>query len=328
MDDIKKILVGINWPLNDDQIDDIINRTDLRKSIVSDINDNPKFGPIGIRISTSNGLQIFEKSGSNETLVGLELSLPNSDQNPGFNDPEVDGTVDNNGQVNQKDTSKNVPVSQITVEDKVDIKFNNIYLGLYSLGMPERWLTVRNDTAGSGYFGASRRRNGKPGTHQGVDFITGTGWNIYSPITGTVQQSFPYGNDEEWTGLTITGINEYQGYTEDGNERTHAGIDFITQEGWNIYSPIDGTIQQSFPYKGDNDWTGLTITGTGKYEGYQVKMWYFTPIKTSGTVDEGSYLGLAAAISERYPGSPSMQDHIHLEVRKNGNLVDPLPYFV
>ena len=272
MDDIKKILVGINWPLNDDQIDDIINRTDLRKSIVSDINDNPKFGPIGIRISTSNGLQIFEKSGSNETLVGLELSLPNSDQNPGFNDPEVDGTVDNNGQVNQKDTSKNVPVSQITVEDKVDIKFNNIYLGLYSLGMPERWLTVRNDTAGSGYFGASRRRNGKPGTHQGVDFITGTGWNIYSPITGTVQQSFPYGNDEEWTGLTITGINEYQGYA--------------------------------------------------------VKMWYFNPTVTNGTVSKGKSIGTAAAISNRYPNAKTMQDHIHLEVYKDGQLKNPLPYFV
>ena len=265
MDDIKKILVGINWPLNDDQKDDTINRDSLRASIVSDINTNSKFQPIGIRISTSNGLQIFEKS--NETLVGLGLSLPESDQNPGFNDADVDGTVDNNGQVTQRDTSGNKRISQITDVDDVDITFGSIYLTVHDL-------TVRNDTAGSGWFGADR------------------------------------------------------GVAENGEKRKHAGIDFITKKDWTIFSPIDGTIQQSFPYKGDNDWTGLTITGTGKYLGYQVKMWYFTPIKTSGTVDEGSYLGLAAAISERYPGSPSMQDHIHLEVRKNGTLVDPLPYFV
>ena len=94
MDDIKKILVGINWPTNDNQKEDIPNRDDFRKTIVSAINNNSEFGPIGIRIS---GLQIFEKS--NETLMGLELSLPNSDQNPGFNDTYADGSVKPTGQV-------------------------------------------------------------------------------------------------------------------------------------------------------------------------------------------------------------------------------------
>jgi len=262
MDDIKKILVGINWPTDGDQKNDIINRGSLRAFIVSNILTNPTFG---IRISTSNGLQIFEKSGSNETLVGLGLSLPESDQNPGFNDADVDGTVDNNGQV--RDTSGNKPISQIADVDEVNITFGNIYLA-------EHELTVRNDTAGSGWFGAPR------------------------------------------------------GYTEDGNERTHAGIDFITQEGWNIYSPIDGKVNQSFPYAGDSDWTGLTITGINEYQGYTVKMWYFNPTVTNGTVSKGKSIGTAAAISNRYPNARTMQDHIHLEVRKNGTLLDPLPYFV
>ncbi len=99
MDDIKKILVGINWPPNDGQRDDIINRDSLRASIVSAINTNPTFGIRGISISTSNGLQIFEISGSNETLVGLGLSLPGSDQNPGFSDTYTDGSVSRGGQV-------------------------------------------------------------------------------------------------------------------------------------------------------------------------------------------------------------------------------------
>jgi hypothetical protein len=117
MDDIKKILVGINWSPNDDQKDDTINRDALRESIASTINTNSKFQPIGIRISTSNGLhgmQIFEKS--NETLVGLRLSLPNSDQNPGFNDTYDDGSVNSGNSGNSGDNKTPPPGDPNTTE--------------------------------------------------------------------------------------------------------------------------------------------------------------------------------------------------------------------
>jgi len=118
MDDIKKILVGINWPTNDAQREDIPNRDSLRLSIVSAINTNSKFEPIGIRISTSNGLQIFEKS--NETLMGLGLSLPGSDQNPGFSDTYADGSVNSgNARVSSQPDPPGNPNTTETLQELI-----------------------------------------------------------------------------------------------------------------------------------------------------------------------------------------------------------------
>ena len=127
MDDIKKILVGINWPLNDDQKDDIINRDALSVSILDDINNNSKFEPIGILISISNGLQIFEKS--NETLMGFELSLPGSDQNPGFNDTYADGNVNsaNARASSQKDPPGNPNTTETLQELIARLESSNNY---------------------------------------------------------------------------------------------------------------------------------------------------------------------------------------------------------
>ena len=69
-------------------------------------------------------------------------------------------------------------------------------------------------------------------------------------------------------------------------------------------------------------------TNGGEYTEYKVKMWYFVPKIKTETIYKGYLIGTTADISRRYQNSPSMQDHIHLEVRKNGVLKDPLPYFV
>lgn len=61
---------------------------------------------------------------------------------------------------------------------------------------------IRNDSAGSGYFGAPR--GGR--LHDGVDFTCVQGQDVYSPITGTlVREAYPYAGDLRWSGCLIVG---------------------------------------------------------------------------------------------------------------------------
>lgn len=111
--------------------------------------------------------------------------------------------------------------------------------------------------------------------------------------------------------------------------RTHNGLDIIVTAGSAVYSPIEGVIfRKAYPYgtmRGNAEWEGLVIVGLGDYRGYEVKLFYTRPFIMGDYVFPGDIIGVAQDISRKY--SPSMIDHVHIEVRRNGELIDPAKLF-
>ena len=114
--------------------------------------------------------------------------------------------------------------------------------------------------------------------------------------------------------------------------KTHKGVDFLVDKGDNITSPIEGKVRYAYPYtKPDGSvykkWGGVAIKGTGAYNGIEVKIFYLNPKKSiiDGKVKPGEKIGTAQAISEKYPGQ-GMENHIHVEMKVIGKIVNPQQY--
>ncbi len=111
--------------------------------------------------------------------------------------------------------------------------------------------------------------------------------------------------------------------------RTHNGLDIVVTSGSAVYSPIEGVIfRKAYPYgttRGNGQWEGLVILGVGDYRGYEVKMFYTRPFVMGDYVFPGDIVGVAQDISRKY--SPAMIDHVHIEVRRDGQLIDPAKLF-
>lgn len=137
--------------------------------------------------------------------------------------------------------------------------------------------TIRGtDSAGSGMFGASRKRkvNGKvisvPQGHQGIDIVAFSGQSIKSPIQGEV-------------------------------------------------------IRIGKAYQQDKRFELIEIFGQGCYEGYQIKILYIRATVTPKTVvQRGQLIGVTQDLNKKYKG---ITNHVHLEVRFNGQLLDPTNLF-
>ncbi len=111
--------------------------------------------------------------------------------------------------------------------------------------------------------------------------------------------------------------------------RTHNGLDIIVTSGSAVYSPIEGVVfRKAYPYgttRGNAQWEGFVILGVGDYRGYEVKIFYTRPFVMGDYVFPGDIVGVAQDISRKY--SPAMIDHVHIEVRRNGQLIDPAKLF-
>ena len=113
------------------------------------------------------------------------------------------------------------------------------------------------------------------------------------------------------------------GVDRDNGKRKHNGIDFLVRNGQYVHTPIPGkVVRYANPYPEDGRWGGLLIQGSGEYAAYQVKIFYIQPIAKPGqTLGMGSVVGRAQSISIKY-GS-NMLDHVHVEVYRDGQLINP-----
>ena len=111
--------------------------------------------------------------------------------------------------------------------------------------------------------------------------------------------------------------------------RTHNGLDIIVVPGSAVYCPIEGYMKRvAFPYgtgRRNKKWLGCAIEGTGLYRGYEVKIFYMDPFLLGEYVYPNDIIGKAQAISKKY--SSSMIDHLHVEVRYRGQLINPATLF-
>jgi murein DD-endopeptidase MepM/ murein hydrolase activator NlpD len=100
----------------------------------------------------------------------------------------------------------------------------------------------------------------------------------------------------------------------------HAGLDIKARAGQMIFAPISGNIiRTAQPYPGDARYGGLVIQGNGSWIGYEIKIFYVEGF-FCGMVKAGDHLGFAQDLNIKYKG---ITNHVHLEVRKNGMLLNP-----
>jgi hypothetical protein len=106
--------------------------------------------------------------------------------------------------------------------------------------------------------------------------------------------------------------------------RTHRGLDIVSVPGEVVSSPIPGhVVREAVPYANDPSLRGVVIKGSGEWNGFEVKVFYVEGL-FSGFVRAGDPLGHAQDITQKYPG---ITNHIHVEVRVDGEEVSPLDYF-
>lgn len=112
-------------------------------------------------------------------------------------------------------------------------------------------------------------------------------------------------------------------FNEPRGDRKHQGIDLLANLGQYVHTPIPGkVVRYAAPYPEDSRFNGVLIQGSGEYAAYQVKIFYIKPSVSPGqTLAMGSVVGTAQSIKLRY-GSNAL-DHVHVEIRKDGELVNP-----
>ena len=115
------------------------------------------------------------------------------------------------------------------------------------------------------------------------------------------------------------------GASRDHGRRHHKGVDIVAKPGQAVVSPVDGTVVRTNvrPYANDPSYYGIELETA---DGYRIKMFYLTPAVRVGTkVRAGEPIGTAQDISLKYPdrGSGPMTPHVHVEVRKDGRILDP-----
>ncbi|MCO6487427.1 MAG: peptidoglycan DD-metalloendopeptidase family protein [Phaeodactylibacter sp.] len=102
--------------------------------------------------------------------------------------------------------------------------------------------------------------------------------------------------------------------------RKHQGLDIRAAPFQKVFAPFPGTItREAAPYRDDHRYRGLVLQGSGAWKDYTLKIFYVQGI-VSGEVGAGSQIGYVQNLGLKYPG---ITNHIHVEVRKGKQLVDP-----
>lgn len=104
--------------------------------------------------------------------------------------------------------------------------------------------------------------------------------------------------------------------------RKHNGIDFSAQPNSRVHSVCAGEVTKlGYPYSDDLGYRYIQITDT---DGYDVRYFYVRPLVVDGDhVGFDEAIGFVQDLDQRYKG---ITPHIHFEVKKDGEFVDPEKY--
>ena len=130
--------------------------------------------------------------------------------------------------------------------------------------------------------------------------------------------------------------------------RTHNGIDYVTQPGDRICSPVAGVItKHGYPYRDDLSYRYVEITtqyfdtldtSTTTETHIQIiparhRLFYtlmFDTLKIGDTVHQNDIVGIAQDIAARYPAKDpkdAMINHVHYEIKRpDGTYINPEQY--
>ena len=130
--------------------------------------------------------------------------------------------------------------------------------------------------------------------------------------------------------------NDPTGYGHFGakrGSRKHRGHDIVSIPGESVVSMIEGTVTKiGYPYSGSAA-SHLRYVEVSN-DTYRIRLMYLTPtdkIKVGDYVCEGDRIGYASEIAKYHnrnkkKGQALMINHTHVELYKNGILIDPKPY--
>ncbi|MGH8399827.1 MAG: peptidoglycan DD-metalloendopeptidase family protein, partial [Gammaproteobacteria bacterium] len=108
----------------------------------------------------------------------------------------------------------------------------------------------------------------------------------------------------------------------DSGSYAHQGADFMSSQGQTVLAVIDGNVTKvGYPYGDDLGFRYVQITGQ---DGYAVREFYVQPfnnIEVGSYVTAGQGIGTYQSLQDRYPG---ITDHVHVEVRQDGVLINPV----
>lgn len=108
-------------------------------------------------------------------------------------------------------------------------------------------------------------------------------------------------------------------------KRKHQGIDIVVSPGSTVSSPVDGTVMRTdvVVYPDAPHFSGVEIETD---DGSRIKIFYVQPDIAKGSrIKAGDPVGTAEDFTKRYGPKKggAITPHIHMEVRKDGKIVDP-----
>ena len=138
----------------------------------------------------------------------------------------------------------------------------------------------------------------------------GTSW------TGSTPSLFPL--PEKYMERVTWGFNEDALHPITGKETTHLGVDIAAPEGTPVYASAEGRVKKAESLKG---WGKLLVLEhAGGFSTFYAHMKAFE-VKAGDKVSRGQVVGSVGNTGQ------STGPHLHYEVRKDGNQVNPAEYY-
>jgi LysM repeat protein len=162
--------------------------------------------------------------------------------------------------------------------------------------------------------------------------LPGSGTSADAPATSGVSKDASPASDNGFVNPTGGAIrNDSGGDGHYGASRrrasgpgVHHGLDILSTPGQDVRAPISGTLRQVNP---NNVHSGFEIVSNDGLTA--VRVFYAAPNQSliGKQVSAGDTVATAQDLQMRGQYPANVRDHVHVEVKTNGNRVDPAPYF-